>query len=151
MITSDVAFLLYDTFGFPLELTKEVASEYNVEVDEEGFKEKLELQRERARQAQKSEQSMNLQNQNYLDFKDTVNFKGYEELRLQTKIIGLFDNGERVDTLTNNGLVVTEQTPFYGESGGQIGDTGLLIVNNHEYKIIDTVKLPNEQNAIWLG
>ena len=49
MITSDVAFLLYDTFGFPLELTKEVASEYNVEVDEEGFKEKLELQRERAR------------------------------------------------------------------------------------------------------
>lgn len=151
MITSDVAFLLYDTFGFPLELTKEVASEYNVEVDEEGFKEKLELQRERARQAQKSEQSMNLQNQNYLDFKDTVNFKGYEELRLQTKIIGLFDNGERVDTLTNNGLVVTEQTPFYGESGGQIGDTGLLIVNNHEYKIIDTVKLPNEQNAHLVG
>ena len=90
-------FLLYDTFGFPLELTIEAASEHNVLVDEAGFAEQLNLQKTRARAARSNIQSMNNQNEDYLNFTLPVEFVGYNSLTATSKVIGIFKDGKKVD------------------------------------------------------
>ena len=143
-------FLLYDTFGFPLELTIEAASEHNVLVDEVGFAEQLNLQKTRARAARNNVQSMNNQNEDYLNFDLKSEFVGYETLETNAKVIAVFDNEKLVESGIGELVLVTDKTPFYGESGGQVGDKGLVIVDGEAFEVYNTFNLPNGQHAIQL-
>lgn len=147
MVSGKEAFLLYDTFGFPIELTMEVCEEKNVKVDIEGFQQELQVQKDRARQARSNAQSMNSQNEYYMEFKDEVKFLGYDKLSTESKVIALFKNGVRVSSASGVADVVTAETPFYAEMGGQIGDNGLLVLNNESFEVIECFKLPNGQNC----
>lgn len=131
MISASDAFTLYDTYGFPIELTIEYAEELNKKVDVEGFKVYLEEQKQRARNARKDESSMAGQNEEFLNFKEESKFSGYNCTNQKSKVIAVFDNG-----------VVLDETPFYAFSGGQLCDTGKL--DNEE--VIDVIKMPNGQH-----
>lgn len=148
VIDKDIAFLLYDTFGFPFELLVEVASEHNFTVDEQGFKELLRMQKERARNARNTKQSMNVQNADMLAFKTESSFVGYETLETKSKVIGLFKDGKLVDKASGELVAVFDKTGFYAESGGQIGDIGTLTINEKNYAVTDTIKLPNQQHGL---
>ncbi len=147
IIPKETSFLLYDTFGFPLELTVEVATEYGFAVDTEGFKGELEKQKNRARASRGDDQSMNTQNEDMINFHEPSQFIGYQNLETDAKIVGLFKNQKKVKSASGEVLAVFDQTPFYGESGGQVGDTGVVIQGVNEFKVINTTKLANMQNA----
>lgn len=146
IVAKDVAFKLYDTFGFPLELTREIASERHIQVDETGFLEEMEEQRQRARNARDVGGSMKRQSADLLAF-DTPSIFTYQPQPITATIIGLFKNGEAVSTLSGKGEVILNQTNFYAESGGQVADTGYLI-NEHGQSIIvhNVNKAPNRQH-----
>ena len=141
------AFLLYDTFGFPLELTIEAASEKGIEVDEKGYHEHLALQKQRARESRVKTQSMNTQVEAYLNFTEKSSFVGYETLSIDSEIIAIFKDGNLVDEANGEVIIVTKETPFYAESGGQISDTGYILINGEEHHILNIFKLPNGQHA----
>ena len=147
MISGSDAFLLYDTFGFPIELTVEAAAEKNVLVDVDGYKEQLELQKKRARESRTKMQSMNSQNEAFLQCMDSSKFIGYDQLECTTTIIGVFKGNKRVEKGSNELVFICSETPFYAESGGQIGDQGILTINGEEFHIDDTIKLPNGQHG----
>ena len=134
LISGKDAFLLYDTFGFPIELTVEYAEEIGFKVDVAGFEREMEKQKERARNARKEIQSMKSQNEDYLEFKDESKFVGYDTLLSESKIIRLFDEG-----------LVLDNTPFYATSGGQVADTGVIYNDSFSLKVTDVTKLPNGQ------
>ena len=146
-ISGKDAFLLYDTFGFPIELTEEVCLEKGKNVDINGFKEELAAQKERARNARSDSQSMNNQNEDYLNFNLPVEFVGYNSLTATSKVIGIFKDGKKVDKASGLVDVVTESTPFYAEMGGQIGDTGNLIIDGQSFEVSVCFRLPNGQNT----
>ena len=135
MISGEDAFLLFDTYGFPLELTKEYAEERGFDVDEKGYALMMEAQKERARKAQSNAQSFAKQNQEYLDFKEKSVFTGYESLVEEATVIKVFSEG-----------FVTDKTPFYAVCGGQVGDTGTVSKNGVSYAIVDTLTMPNKQH-----
>ena len=139
------AFMLYDTFGFPLDLTKDICKEMNVEVDEKGFDIEMEKQKERARNARSDEQSMHKQSKDLLDFKEPSKFF-YEESPIDGKVIGLFKDGVRVQELKDEGEIILDQTNFYAESGGEIADTGKMKNENVELEVLSVQKAPNKQN-----
>lgn len=147
VIPSNIAFLLYDTFGFPFELTLEVAEEYGFTVDEKGFKAELEKQKQLSRNARGEAESMSTQNEDMMAFKEQSAFLGYKQLQTKAKVIGIFKDGLKVEEASGNCLVVFDQTVFYAESGGQVGDIGFLKINNEIKKVVNTVKLPNFQHA----
>ena len=147
-ITGSDAFLLYDTFGFPIELTQEIAAENNINVDLDGFKVYLTEQKNRARMARGNIQSMNMQNEDYLKYNGESNFVGYEFLHSTSYIDAIFSNGKRVKSAKGDMVIVTKETPFYAESGGQVGDIGLLTVDGYEFNVLDTFKLPNGEHAM---
>ena len=147
LIDKEVAFLLYDTFGFPFELTSEVASEHGCEVDEVGFNELLQLQRKRAREARRNNDSMNTQNEDMLKFKEEDIFIGYTELESLSHVIGVFKDGKKVSSGDGELLLVFDKTPFYAESGGQVGDIGSLSIDNKNFAVTNTIKLPNAQHG----
>lgn len=130
-ISGEDAFLLYDTYGFPIELTKEAAEEIGLAVDESGFKECMRKQKELARNARADVQSFGGQNEAWLNFKDFSEFVGYEVLETNSKVIAVFEEG-----------VVLDKTPFYAASGGQLSDSGTI----DGYKVLDVKKMPNGQN-----
>lgn len=140
-------FLLYDTFGFPLELTEEIASEAGFGVDIEGFKDELNKQKQRARAARNDIQSMNSQNEDYLNYKEESSFVGYDKLSCEATIIGIFKDGKKVESCDKDAVVVVDETVFYAEMGGQVGDVGEIILNNASVKVLNTFKLPNGQHA----
>ena len=146
-VPGEIAFLLYDTFGFPMELTLEVAGEHGFNVDVEGFNRELEKQKARARGSRQVEESMTAQNEAFLSFTEKSEFLGYRELSAETETLALFKEGARVDLASGEVLVVFKETPFYAESGGQIGDKGRLIFKGKTYEVTDTIKLPNFQHA----
>ena len=146
-ISGSDAFLLYDTFGFPLELTIEAALERGVNVDEEGYKTALEEQKNRARKSRNVEQSMNVQNPDFLAFTDSASFVGYDTLQHESEVIALFKDGNRTNSTSGNFIVVVKETPFYAESGGQVGDVGMMYLNGEELTVLNTFKLPNGQHA----
>ena len=148
VLKGEDAFLLYDTFGFPLELTIEAASEKGISVDEEGFKEYLNQQKLRARDSRNTNQSMNSQVEAYLNFTENVEFVGYDTLHVQAKVIALFKDNQKVDMASGEILLVCNKTPFYGESGGQVGDKGTITIDGNECVVLDTIKMPNGQNAM---
>ncbi|MBN2541039.1 MAG: alanine--tRNA ligase [Bacilli bacterium] len=133
-ISGKDAFLLYDTYGFPLELTMEYAEEINKTVDSLGFASEMEQQKERARAARGDIQSMAAQNQDYLTFDKKSEFVGYETLMENTKIIKVFPDG-----------LVLRKTPFYATSGGQVADTGRIFNDDFVLHVTDVEKLPNGQ------
>ena len=147
IIPKEIAFLLYDTFGFPLELTLEVAQEHGFIVDEVGFKEELNRQKELSRSARGDDQSMNIQNEEMMSFKEKSEFIGYHTLKAPATVIAIFQNGERVQKAKKEALLVFNQSVFYAESGGQIGDIGYIKTKNEIKKVVNTIKLPNDQHA----
>lgn len=144
-IPGNVCFLLYDTFGFPLELTIEVAEESSFSVDEEGFKAELQKQKERARNARGKLQSMNVQNADMMKFKEESKFLGYDTLSASSEVIAIFSDNKQTNSAKGKLIAVLKETPFYAEMGGEIGDVGTISLNGEEFDCIDTIKLPNGQ------
>ena len=133
-------FKLYDTYGFPLDFTKEIADEKSMRLDLDGFNTELEKQRERARQSWKGEEgTINPVHERFVE-KGTP-FLGYEALRSTSRIAGILVNGSLVDSVEGHGTsaeIVLDQTPFYAESGGQVGDTGTFTSPNGAARILNT-------------
>ncbi|MGI6581439.1 MAG: alanine--tRNA ligase [Erysipelotrichaceae bacterium] len=146
VLDGEVVFKLYDTYGFPLELTKEIAEDKGLTIDQKGFDKCMELQRERARSARSDDQSMSKQSVDLMNFTKESEFVGYGKNENTSKVIGLFKNGEKVDELTDSGEVVFEETCFYAESGGQIYDTGLIFNDNTQLEVIKVIKAPFKQH-----
>jgi alanyl-tRNA synthetase len=144
-ISGPDAFRLHDTFGFPLELTRELAAERNLHVDEEGFKSEMALQRERSRRAIPHRWEL---------AKDIPKseFTGYTELRTETKVLAIRREGADVDAAREGDEVEVflERTPFYAESGGQVGDTGVITTPGGRVRVEDTQK-PAEGAIAHLG
>ena len=138
-------FKLYDTFGFHKELTLEICEENGVKVDEKEFEEEMNKQKERARAARGDQQSMNKQSIDLMNFKEQSSFD-YEKVELESEIIGLFVNGEKVDSLSGEGDLIVKETPFYAESGGQVSDIGTISNKSMEAKVISVSKAPNKQH-----
>ena len=137
-LPGDVAFKLYDTYGFPVDLTADVARELNMEVDQAGFDEAMEAQRARGRAATSFATSLGQK----ISVKEKVQFCGYDHLRNEATVLAVFDGeGDSVsalDAATPNGVVVLDQTAFYAESGGQVGDNGLLSSDTARFEVSDT-------------
>lgn len=140
------AFKLYDTYGFPLELTIEIALESGYQVDEDGFHAEMEKQRERARNAREDAQSMSSQSKDLMEFVAESNFIGYDQRETTAHVIALFKDGVRVDVLDDEGDVVVDQTVFYAESGGQIGDSGIMENDQVHALVSTTSKAPHKQH-----
>ncbi|WP_062270513.1 alanine--tRNA ligase [Endozoicomonas arenosclerae] len=138
VIPGDVVFTLYDTYGFPVDLTNDIARERELTVDEEGFEKRLEAQRERARAASKFGVDYNEQ----LVIEGSTDFTGYEKLQDGAEVTALFVDGQSVDFVSEGqqATVVLQSTPFYAESGGQVGDSGLLQFDGGQVKVLDTQK-----------
>lgn len=145
LIDGTTAFKLYDTYGFPLELTKEIAEESGYEIDEVGFNEEMEKQRERARNARDDAQSMSSQSKDMMDFVSESKFVGYDKRTTSGSIIALFKNGVKVEELSDEGEVIFDETCFYAESGGQVGDSGVIENDHAKATVENTTKAPHKQ------
>ena len=141
VIPGDLVFKLYDTYGFPADLTADVARERFMTIDERGFQEAMEVQRKQAQQAGKFGADYNDQ----LKSEKTTEFKGYDSEQYTGTVVELFSGADAVTVLEDGqqGIVILDRTPFYAESGGQVGDTGVLKVANGEFIVEDTTKLGN--------
>jgi len=138
LLPGDVAFKLHDTYGFPLDLTNDVARERDVKVDEAGFNAAMEHQKSTARAAGKFKMDR------ALEYAGAANaFTGYEKLSESAKVVALYREGESVNELKvgESGVVVLDTTPFYAESGGQVGDQGRITVGTAVFKVQDTLKI----------
>ena len=145
IISGEDAFKLYDTFGFPFELTLEYATEAGFTVSREDFEKCMEEQRELARNSREKFNSMGIQNEDLLNCQLNCEFVGYDYLEFEGHIVGLFNGNDFVEQLENTGYIVLDKTPFYVESGGQVSDKGIIIDNNNVLEIIGGFKGPNKQ------
>ncbi|MCI1590303.1 alanine--tRNA ligase [Heyndrickxia oleronia] len=148
IISGENVFRLYDTYGFPVELTEEYAEEEGLKVDHEGFEKEMENQRERARNARQDVGSMQVQGGVLGDIKVDSKFVGYETLSIQTKVSVLLKDGEIVDHAVTGDEIqfILDETPFYAESGGQIADEGTLTAKGLKVLVKDVQKAPNGQH-----
>lgn len=146
VISGETAFKLYDTYGFPYELTVEMAKESGFEVDKEGFDKEMEKQRERARNSREALESMNSQSADLMNFTEASSFIGYDEPVCHSKIIACFVDGHKVEVIEDEGDVILDETCFYAESGGQVADTGLLLNGAMKAKVLDVKKAPHKQH-----
>ncbi|SNY53362.1 alanyl-tRNA synthetase [Arsukibacterium tuosuense] len=140
VIPGDLVFKLYDTYGFPVDLTNDVARERNLTIDQQGFDAAMAAQRKRAQQASNFGADYNAT----LSSHQQTAFTGYEHEFGDATVVEIFSEGEAAETLAAgaSGLVVLDKTPFYAESGGQIGDSGkLLLATGGEFVVADTIKL----------
>ncbi|QMJ68924.1 alanine--tRNA ligase [Escherichia fergusonii] len=137
-LDGETAFRLYDTYGFPVDLTADVCRERNIKVDEAGFEAAMEEQRRRAREASGFGADYNAM----IRVDSASEFKGYDNLELNGKVTALFVDGKAVDAINagQEAVVVLDQTPFYAESGGQVGDKGELKGANFSFAVEDTQK-----------
>ncbi|MBP0867586.1 alanine--tRNA ligase [Bacillus anthracis] len=142
------AFRLYDTYGFPIELTEEYAEEAGMTVDHEGFENEMEKQRERARAARQDVDSMQVQGGVLGEVKVASEFVGYGTVATESNVVALVKNGEYTDSLQvgEEGQLMLDVTPFYAESGGQIADRGCLLADGVKVLVKDVQKAPNGQN-----
>lgn len=145
LLPGEVVFKLYDTYGFPKELTTEIATDAGYDVDLEGFEREMAAQRKRAKEARGDQQSMHGQSPDLMDFTEESVFTGYSETQCRGKVIGLFRNGVKVDELEDEGDVILDQTCFYAESGGQCADTGRLWSDTFRADVTDVRKAPHQQ------
>ena len=139
------AFRLYDTYGFPIDLTREILEEKGYTIDEDGFKEEMEVQRKRARESRAVSNYMGADATVYdeIDRNITTEFTGYDKLEATSKVTVLTTETEIVDSLMEGqkGTIFVEKTPFYATMGGQEGDTGVITTANGVFRVEDTIKL----------
>ena len=138
VLDGETVFRLYDTFGFPVDLTADIARERGIAVDHAGFERAMGSQRERARAASK------FSIQDGMDYSGgSTQFHGYESLQHEGQVIAIYKEGNRVDFIEagDEAVVVLDQTPFYAESGGQVGDCGELLTANGTFNVVDTLKI----------
>lgn len=137
-LDGETVFRLYDTFGFPADLTADVCRERNLKIDEAGFEKAMEQQRQRAREAS----GFGADYSNVISIDAASAFKGYDQLDLTASVKAIYVDGVAVEEVAagQEAVVVLDETPFYGESGGQVGDTGLLKGKNAEFSVQDTQK-----------
>lgn len=145
VLSGEVIFKLYDTYGFPKEMTIESAEERGIKCDIEGFEKCMLRQKEMARNAREDEQSMNSQSVDLLNLDTEFDFTGYGKQSDKGQVVALFENGKRVDVLNTAGEVVFDHSCFYATSGGQIADTGLVYNENIKAVVKDVNKAPNGQ------
>ena len=145
VLPGEVVFRLYDTYGFPKELTKEIAEDAGYTVDMEGFDREMAEQVRRAKEARGSEQSMHGQSADLMDFEEPSEFTGYTDRTSAGRVTGLFKDGVRVNELTDEGDVILSTTCFYAESGGQCADTGTLSGEGFFADVVDVKKAPHGQ------
>ena len=138
VVPGDVVFKLYDTYGFPMDLTGDIARERSLTIDEAGFEREMEAQRVRARSAS----SFGMDYNSLVKVDVATEFTGYEATSGSAKVVALYKDGQSVDVLSEGeeGVVVLDQTPFYAESGGQIGDCGFLQAGVARFDVRDTTK-----------
>ncbi|MFS1513813.1 alanine--tRNA ligase [Chengkuizengella sp. SCS-71B] len=148
-ITGDQSFKLYDTYGFPLDLTEDFAKENGFTVDHDGFELAMQKQRERARAARQEVDSMKVQGGPLTDLEVKSEFVGYNNLEVRAKVEAIIFNDQLVDIVSdrNTCLVVLDQTPFYAESGGQVSDHGKLENESFQGNVQDVFKAPNGQHV----
>jgi alanyl-tRNA synthetase len=141
MLDGETVFQLYDTFGFPVDLTADIARERGVMIDHAGFEEAMQRQRERARAASKFTMQSGVEYSGR-----ATEFHGYDTLRLEGKIVALYKEGSQVQSVDAGGdtVVVLDRTPFYAESGGQVGDQGEITSGNGSFVVADTQKIQAE-------
>ncbi|WP_241592357.1 alanine--tRNA ligase [Rosenbergiella epipactidis] len=137
-LQGEIVFRLYDTFGFPADLTADVCRERDLKIDEAGFEAAMEAQRQRARQASGFSADYNAQ----IRVEKEGEFKGYDQLSFPATVSEIFVDGQSVPTLLpgQSAVVILDKTPFYGESGGQVGDTGIISTEQGEFTVEDTQK-----------
>ena len=137
-IPGDVVFRLYDTFGFPVDLTNDIARERGLELDIEGYESAMQAQRKRSQESGSFQVDYN----NVINVEGETEFLGYAEVESTSSVRGLFVEGEARDAITagDSAVVVLDRTPFYGESGGQVGDTGYINTNSARLEVRDTTK-----------
>jgi alanyl-tRNA synthetase len=137
-ISGQVAFKLHDTYGFPLDLTADVCRENNIKINTKEFDDAMAKQKNMARSAGNFKAKVNI------DYSgpDTI-FLGYKDTSATAKILHILKNGKAVENLKEKekGILILDQTPFYAESGGQIGDKGIIIAENNEFEVTDTLKI----------
>ncbi|WEX14542.1 alanine--tRNA ligase [Pseudomonas sp. G11] len=138
VVPGDVVFKLYDTYGFPMDLTGDIARERNLTLDEAGFEREMEAQRVRARSAS----SFGMDYNSLVKVDVATEFTGYKATSGAAKVVALYKDGQSVDVLNegDDGVVVLDRTPFYAESGGQIGDCGFLKASSGRFDVRDTTK-----------
>ena len=138
VIGGEHIFKLYDTYGFPYDLTADMARELGIDLDEAGFEREMEAQRARARAAQSFKANAQLP----YEGQDTE-FKGYSERQTESKVLALYKDGEQVNELNegDEGAIVIDFTPFYAESGGQVGDVGYIFAGENRFEVRDTQKI----------
>lgn len=143
------AFKLYDTYGFPLDLTEDFAAEHGLGVDREGFEAAMEEQRERARAARQDSGSMKIQGGVLSDFTTKTEFIGYNELEVRSEIVALIADDQFVEVLTagQSGQVILSKTPFYAESGGQVSDKGVIQGDAGTAEVQGLFKAPHGQHV----
>lgn len=140
-IPGELVFKLYDTYGFPADLTADIAREKELTIDEAGFEREMQAQREKSQAASNFGADYN----NQIKSDKTTSFEGYDRVEYSATVVELFKNGEAVDELADGdeGVVILDNTPFYAESGGQSGDHGALINDSMEFTVNDTQKIGN--------
>ena len=139
-ITGEDAFLLYDTYGYPFEITLEFAEEHGLTIDKSAFDEAMKRQKELARGSRGNQNSMKAQNALLMEFDKESEFVGYENLKVENAtVVGIFED--------ENGIsIVTDKTPFYAEMGGEVGDVGVIFNEKFEGNVYDCVKMPKGQH-----
>lgn len=150
VLAGDKAFKLYDTYGFPLDLTKEILEEQKMTVDEDSFNQNMQEQKVRAREGRNNVSAgWSEKNTDYLKALETTEFLGYTENVCNGKVIKLFKDEVEVSALNegDKALLVSDRTVFYGEGGGQVGDIGIIENENCKIKVLDTKK--NKNNGIF--
>ena len=144
-VTGADVFKLYDTFGFPKELTLEICEEQGIKVDLEEFEKLMKEQRERARLARGDQQSMNKQAIDLMQCTLPSKFN-YKSEPTSAKVIACFKDGVKVDSIDDEGEIMLDETNFYAESGGQVADTGVIENDNMSAKVTNVIKAPNKQH-----
>ncbi|WP_438434412.1 alanine--tRNA ligase [Gorillibacterium sp. sgz500922] len=149
-ISGQEAFKLYDTYGFPFDLTEDFAAEHGLTVDREGFDAAMAEQRERARSARQETESMKVQGGPLADYTEKSEFVGYGEWSVETQVQAIVFGGELVDRVTAGSecAVILDRTPFYAESGGQVSDRGTLRTETLRAEVTDVAKAPHGQHVM---
>ncbi len=150
-ISGEDAFKLYDTYGFPFELTSEILEEKGYKVSKDEFEKYMNIQKEKARSSRTNESNMNMQNESLINYKDDSNFIGYNSTECSSTILKIFKDGKFIDTCSEDCYVILSETPFYAEMGGQSYDTGYIYNDNVNLKVMSVIKAPNKQHLHYVS
>lgn len=150
VISGKDAFKLYDTYGYPIELTIEAAEEKGFTVDTESFKSYMNAQKTLARNSRKVESSMNIQNDALINYKEESKFVGYDKLGLETEVTSIMKDNQFVDSSSDECYIFLKENPFYAESGGQVADSGYLKNDKCKLEVLDVIKAPNGQHMVYV-